>query len=192
MRGVTLPEMLVAGALMLVVLSGLTWLLLLSYRYQRSLALSLELQETTLTAVAALSREVSESNPASLRSEASPVGIVFGSPRDLAGRLRTNDQGRLMWHKYVCIYVAYLNGVACLCRREELLPAPQDSPPVLPPDKTVAYFVGQSTPVTVLARRVDLFEVTGSSPAKFRLAVAARLYDQDYRVETQIDVLPRN
>lgn len=189
-RGLTLPEMLVACALASLVLTGLATLFVQSVRYHRALEVSLELQQSNLAAMALLSRDLSEGNPASLRTE--PGGLVMGSPRDLVGNLQADSQGRLMWRKYICYYLAPINGVNCLLRKEQALPVPLDTAPILPDTLDVLFFRISATPYSVLARNLEQLEISGSNPVSIRLVSSRTVANELFRIESRSDVVAKN
>lgn len=189
-RGLTLPELLVACALASLVLTGLALLFVQSVRYHRALEVSLDLQQSNLAAMALLSRDLSEGNPASLRTE--PGGLVMASPRDLTGNLQVDAQGRLMWRKYICYYLGPVNGVNCLVRKEQALPVPLDTAPILPDSLTVLSFQTSPAPFSVLARNLELLEVTGTNPVSIRLVSSVSVADEFFRLESRTDVVPKN
>lgn len=189
-RGVTLPELMVACALASLVLTGLAMLFVQSVRYQRALEVSLDLQQNNLAAMALLSRDLSEGNPASVRTE--PRGLVMASPRDLTGNLQVDAQGRLMWRKFICYYLAPVNGVNCLLRKEQPLPVPLDTAPILPDTLDVLSFQTSTAPYSVLARNLEQLEFSGSNPVSIRLVSSLTVANELFRIESRSDVVPKN
>lgn len=190
-RGLTLPELLVACGLASLVLAGLTVLFVQAIRYHRSLQTSLELQENNLSAIAILSRDISETSLASVGAE--PTGVVLASPRGLDDLLQVDAQGRLLWRKWVCFYVEDVNGVPCLVRKEEALASPQDTAPVVPAGMNVLYFQGSAAPYSVLARDVEAldFEVV-DQVVKLHLVSSLVKAGETYRIESRSDVAPKS
>ena len=64
----------------------------------------LALQKTLISGTGLLSRELSESNPTSVRSDNFPAGVVFASPRNVNGAL-TLSGARVSWEKVIGYYV---------------------------------------------------------------------------------------
>ncbi len=189
-RALTLPELLVACALASLVLTGLAMLFVQSVRYQRALEVSLDLQQNNLAAMALLSRDLSEGSPASVRTD--PGGLVMASPRDLTGNLQVDAQGRLMWRKYICYYLAPINGVNCLLRKEQPLPVPLDTAPILPDTLDVPYFQTSAAPYSVVARNLEQLEFSGSNPVSIRLVSSLTVANELFRIESRSDVTPKN
>ncbi len=189
-HGLTLPELLTACGLASLVLTGLTVLFVQAVRYHRSLETSLDLQENNLSAMAILSRDLSESSSASLRAEVG--GVVMGSPRGMDGSLQADTQGRLLWRKWVCYYVFMVDGVNCLVRKEEALPTALDTAPIIPDSVNVAYFRGNPAPFSVLARDIELLELSGTNPASIHLISRLTKAGELYRIESRTDVSPKN
>ncbi|HIB67373.1 MAG TPA: hypothetical protein EYO33_20280 [Phycisphaerales bacterium] len=166
--GTTLVELAVASFL-LAILLGLTHLALIEgVKKQKSLREDIALQQDALALLARISREASEGHSGTFWPDRStnsiltmpggaPVGFVFLSPRDGAGRIQLDpSNNRPVWQKRVCYYFEPANGK--VYRAEDSLAAPSSTAPPRDDSKTTQWFK-DNRPGDPLPGVVESFEV---------------------------------
>jgi type II secretory pathway component PulJ len=127
-RGTTLVEALVYTALFGIVLTCIYWVLVASMRYYRIADSSVELQQNGMSAMTAVTQDLSESMSATVYDldAAPPKGIIFASPRnrtstgDIGNSYIYDNQKRLLWSKWICYYIAQnkTGEYTCLYKKE--------------------------------------------------------------------------
>lgn len=182
----------IASALLLLVMVGLTTVFVGAYRYQRATTYLTEVQSQSLLATSAVTRELAESSAGSVRIDSAPMGIVFGSPRGVDGALLRDAEGNPLWRKLICFYLDTMNGIPVLVRKEELLASPDTNPPVVLPTQGTAYFQGLDVPREVVARHVTGFTVSGTNPVALEFEVSRSDGPRLFAITNQMRVLLRN
>lgn len=196
-RGTTVLELLIYSTILGLVMTGIYSVLIAGMRYFHTADTSVELQSNAMDALANISQQLAEGNGASCSIGTSPAGIVFGSPRDANGNFQFNSSGSLLWQKYVCFYIdtVTLSGtsVSCLIRKEEMLPAAQTTPPVIPSSKTTSYFRSANLPLLKLNLNITGLTISGANP--LQITVTANKSDSAQttnQVQVQTKILLRN
>ncbi|MCA9792704.1 MAG: hypothetical protein KC910_12945 [Candidatus Eremiobacteraeota bacterium] len=169
----TLIEVMVASALMLLLAAGTYSLFFNGVRFARDSEARLSLQKNLLGAVGLLGMELAESNPTSVRYDPIPAGVVFASPRNAEGSLAMAGGGKLSWEKVIAYYI---REDGSLVRKEWMLdPYVRQSgfPPALDAGFSTADLAAQPLPERVMARGVEQFMVDVSEgQASIRVTAA--------------------
>lgn len=200
-RGITLAEMLIASAVFFMLSWALHQLMVTGTRFVRKSEVLLDLQKESLMALTWIHNEMSESGAAAFDNytvipDGSLRGVVFASPRDLDNRLSLDLVGRIQWQRVVAYYLADIDGVPCLVRKQREL-TPSAELPVLP---TLNDMVGDgSLPVRVLARHVTEFQGEGepdenTEEETFPIAVVCTMDQQgrEYAIRAETSIFFRN
>ncbi len=95
----------VASILLMLLLSSAYALFSSGYRMARDSEARLDMQKSLVTSIGLLGREITETNPTSIRYDASPPGTVFASPRNADGALSLSNSGKLSWEKVIGYYL---------------------------------------------------------------------------------------
>jgi hypothetical protein len=165
---------------------------------------TLEVQKRALFAVSRLSNELTHSsmesvavfNTAPFGTDADQ-GLVFATGRGPNNEMMRDQSGRIRWTKLVCYYIADVDGLPMLLRKEETLLPPY--PSVEPPDpvalgKTASYFkANASLSAQQVARGVSRLHsqvLTDAVEASFTAEVrGARNW---FETDIQTKIIPRN
>ncbi|MGE0494080.1 MAG: PilW family protein [Vulcanimicrobiota bacterium] len=162
----TLPEVMVAGSLMLLVLGAVLRLMIAGNAYLSLQEGRTELQKDVTLAFLWMSRELRETDADSI--QVAPDGAVFASPRDFSGEVKFDSAGRMLWQKYICYYVEEVAGKPCLVRKAVAISPPAVSPPPAPPVDSVR--LDNSINYQVKARNVKSVTFNNSvSPMEFTI-----------------------
>lgn len=191
-RAVTLVEVLLCGALSLILLQLLHGLLVASRTYLDHARSKAELQTQLLRAVQILSQELVESNYSAMAADPDNDSLSFPSPRNRAGRHLFDAQGRLLWMRLVGVQKADYQGQPCLVRWDCEIETPVSDPP-----SPVGLPWLQSQPgvrIWPLARNISLFkaEIASDGTVAYRMRAELKLTLRRYAVEIEEKVLPRN
>lgn len=176
-----------------------------SVHYYRRSSAQVEIEQRALTSLRHLSRELSEAAATSL--VVGNEGVVFASPRDSGGKLRSDSDGRPLWQSMVCYQRTFAAETDCLLRQEMVFSAPATEPPNpldFSPVHDVEWFRNSSGLAgRIIARDVDAFEVvretlssglTQSEVLLVELTTSSRDHGERniFSVKLQTRVFPRN
>lgn len=109
----TLMELIVSSALVLL-LMGMVWMLLqLGSKFYLKVRAQSEIQTNALIALRWMSKDLAEGAPRSFRHYSPDSqtrssinnGIVFGSPKDLDDKVSYSDSGRMLWSAINAYYI---------------------------------------------------------------------------------------
>jgi len=204
-KGHSLAELVVASGLLFAMVAGVALVFQASIHYYRRSSAQVEIEQRALTSLRHLSRELSEAAATSL--VVGNEGVVFASPRDSAGKIRNDSDGRPLWHAMVCYQRSPSAGTDCLLRQESVLPTPVTEPPNpldFSPVRDVEWFrTSSGLAGRVIARDVDAFEVvretlnsglTRSEVLLVELTAGSRDHGERniFSVKLQTRVFPRN
>ena len=135
--GHTLIELMVASLLLILLLGLIYEMFVAAKRYQDNCQAKIALQGNVLKCLAALNRDLGESDPNAINCASAANAISFANPRGLHDGLVSFDSaGRLYWKKNVCYWVENsAEGIPTLWRRgislatgDPLLPYPVEVP----------------------------------------------------------------
>ncbi len=197
-RGTSMFEMLVATFLLGLIMMTIHTILMYGINYYRTQSATIDVQQSALIAMSALTNELVESNPGSMLTDMNPptIGIVFGSPRDQTGQVNYSDT-KLQWSKFVCYYLDVINDVPCLMRTERpLTDFPGTGNGAFPPPISTAwdaeYFRSTAgNRARIVARNISRLESTQSFPLP--ILIEASVYDRyQFKVELETKVTPKN
>lgn len=162
--GLTLAEIVVASGIMIFVTFASSSLLVVGLASQSSQQSQSDLQRDAAGVLSRLVDELAEGDPACVRVDSSPSGLVFASARDSLGRFSYASDGRLQWRGYACYYVDVLNGTPCVFRKWFPLSTPVLDPPAVPASMTTVWFQAQPLPRQMLGAHITRFTLTGVNP----------------------------
>ena len=185
-RAATLSEILVAGALLLIILGFFAPLLWLSGSIWRATEAGKAAQGEVLTLVYRLQHDYRAAMPGSLRqsSESGVTQLSFLSFEPVLGSdIQWNPQGRVFWKKWV--QYRFTSAANRVERREVALPTPTVKPPLKPPSWPSGS-LGQT-----LAFHVNLFEVVPSPPDNPLLRVRLASQVNSRTGGSELRILPR-
>jgi hypothetical protein len=158
-NGIGLVELMVSSALMILLTYGAYQVFINGLRLAKDSEAKLTMQKNLITSIGLLSREISESNPSSVRYDRIPEGVVFASPRSATGALALAGSGDMSWEKVIAYYVSKEKR---LVRKEWMLdPYVRQSgfAPSLGAGFSTANLRDEPLPARVVARGLELFEV---------------------------------
>jgi hypothetical protein len=192
-RGTTLIELSVASGLLGLVVLYTYYVMSAGSRYVQVSQATLEVQETSLTALARLSDELDESDGACYFTDPDNNGIIFASPRDADSHIVFSDSGQMQWTKLICYYLDSIDGQPALIRKEKLLasPVPITTPPSIV--ASIADFRNEgSLPPRVVARHISAFKATPDNPVDITVVASLTHFDKDYELTLTTRVLMKN
>jgi type II secretory pathway pseudopilin PulG len=111
-NGMTLIEIMIYSVLIGVVLTGVYSVLLFSLRYFRAIDNMTTLQNKAMTVTSRLEDSFRDSGSDSVTiaplylqgsSQSSFTGVMFPSPKNVKNEYLFNNEGEIMWQKWVCI-----------------------------------------------------------------------------------------
>lgn len=179
-----------AAGIMLLVLLCTCQMLVSSMSFYAVERNATELQQGAMVPLSRLSRELAESDPYAVRSDTSPPGIVFASPRDDSGSFAFDTDSNLLWQRYICYYVAVVNGTQVLVRKERKLDAPRNTPP--PMVYSTAWFGALNAPFVAAGWSVTAFSRSGFNPVQLTLTTNQSALGRQDQMQFVTRVLLRN
>jgi len=142
-----------------VIMTCIYWVLVASMRYYNIANYSVDLQQNGLSAMTALSHDLSESksNTFTNFTASTPKGVIFASPRQLNGSYSYHPDTRLlMWTKWICYYIDTTDGVSCLYRKEYYKQTSEAVPVIPDTHSTIEQFKSDSSlPRKTMAKYID-------------------------------------
>jgi hypothetical protein len=165
---------------MLIIVGGVYYVMAAGARYFRVTNATIDVQRSSLAALARLTQELGEGDPRSLGAESNC--LVFASPRDSQGRLHFDASSRLVWQKFVTYYWAQFNGAPCLLRKERAF-APTTTPPSVPPLITSLRDDDTVVPA-VVSRNIAEVSFSGANPVD--ITVTARIVESEKEFEVKL------
>ena len=194
-KGYSLIEMLVSAALLGLIMAGVQKMLSAGLRYLHAVNTGIELQQQCLLSVLWLTRELSESNPRSVKVFNHPDGILFASPRDDEGNHWIDSSGYVRWPKFICYYVEDQNGMKVLKRKEQYMDDPDlhtDPPPLQAPVpfgwQDWLYYRDLEIDPRILARHIKTFSFSGAGPVQVQVGVAKEDMGRKFEVNMMVKV----
>lgn len=198
-RGASLLELLISVGLMGIVMTCIYALMVAGVRYLNATNTSLEMQQQSLLGMIWLSHDLGESNHRTIATFPVPGGILMGSPRDDANNSWIDVSGAVRWPKFICYYLADVQGVQCMLRKEQYMDDPDlhtDPPPLLPPIpqpwQDYAYYRDLEISPRVITRYVQSLSCTGNNPVQINLTVGKEEWGRKYSMSLQVKVTMRN
>jgi hypothetical protein len=166
--------------------------------YHRRTDTQISLEREVLLTLKALSRECSESSWASI--EASPAGLVFGTPRDAFGEFQIGPDDEPAWAGIVCYTRDPLAPDLPLLKRVDYFASPLPTVPEplsLVPPRDPAWFGASDLPARAVARGVERFEVeretVGDEDGREAIRIDLTIGDgNNLSLELSTRVRPRN
>lgn len=167
-RGVTLPELLVYSVVVVLLLGAVYAAFQLSWRHYQAGRAASEAQQEALKAASAVSRALNGGLKTSLLLQADPPALRFLSADREHEPFEVNDNGEIVWQRWVCLYYDQAAQELVLKERD-LSPASSTVPD---PGPTVAELINDdSLSERVLAR--------GVTAASFASTLAANGLDTE-------------
>jgi len=166
-------------------------------RYFNSANKATDLQSSCLLTATELVNELSESNMSCVYSPAPAPGVpgegvVFGSPRDKAGRV--SFTGTLMiWQKWVAYFTVNEGASGWhLVRKEEMMTSavPVTTPPFVPNELYLDHWRSSSDKGRRVARYI--YDVTVDRTDLLFITIGAQDESGEFRVKVQTKVKTRN
>lgn len=192
-RGLSLIEILICCALTSLFLLCVLYLFQVGIRYVKRAEGMLDLQQSTVNAMAWFNREASESNVDVFKDYvASDQGCVFASPRDMSSRVSFDGVGRLLWQSYIAYYIENnADGVPCLMRKQIPISPPMFELPAVP---TLASMKAAPGGARVLGRNIDRLEgdTEPLPPQLLTLHASIRPLGKTYALKVTTSVYFRN
>ena len=184
-KAFSLLELVLALGLSFLVLSATTLILIEGFRFYRRNEAILDLQQSALTSLARLARELSESNQEGVSVQ--PAALLFATPRGRDGSLRIESTGRFRWSQVVAYW---LDATTATLRRGQL---ELGNPGVDVPDlKRLGWTSVNFSPGQTVARSALEFEVMlEQSSLAVRLQLGSRVAPL-YQVTMTTRVTPRH
>lgn len=170
--GTSLVEVLIASAVVGLILVCTAYLLQSCFRHFREVDSAVQVHLLATTSLARIEEDLRHANPASYQIFTNPPGIVFGSPRDNAGKIQFDpDSLQPLWRKLVCYYLEPDGSRFRLVRKEQPLTTIDDQPPAVGTNDT-SHFQLNVTGGGVIARGVESLVFTDGSPLELELTLS--------------------
>lgn len=155
-------------------------------RFYNTHVMALEVQQQAIQATRWLSQELEEGSYQSIVNLTTPTSaVIFGSPRDLDGKLKIEDEV-LLWQKFVCYYTDKINGKPVLRRGELLFEKAAKAPPPVPDSFALSTFKDSKSKDRIMARHIESVSVTVSDSAE--VEVFANLDDGAFTLKLKTNV----
>jgi hypothetical protein len=173
----TLPETLIAAAVMSLLLSAVALSFSLASSYFRSGLSDQTLQSGAQMALRLMTADIAATAPKLVAHGTGPEGLVLASPYDSGGQFEVSPDGGLLYQKWVCYYLDPSG--QRLLRQEQPLSKPSTTPAPIP---TVPTMIALNTPRVVATNVTSLlFTINGAT-------VTVRLTLQDAsQTELQVE-----
>lgn len=137
-------------------------------RFYNTHVAALEVQKQAIQAARWLSQELKEGSYQSVANLTTPASaVIFGSPRDLDGKLKFLDES-MLWQKFVCYYADEIDGQLVLRRGELLFEKAAQAPPPVPDSIGLSSFES-SAKDRIMARHIESIAVTVSDSAEIEV-----------------------
>jgi hypothetical protein len=205
-KGTTLVEVMIYSFLIGVVLSGVYGILIFSLRYYKTVDEMTTMQQDAMIAMSRTGEFLNDSKaeyvtiaPISGFHEPLFVGVMFPSPKNQDNEYLFNDEGKIMWQKWICYYPErQKDGTVYLIAKEDLMFQPVEKP-VKQSAEQLAIFT-KKTNVTsrrVIAKNISSFKVAqimaGSPVFEIKLAVDGPTYkNKPNTIELKTQIMLRN
>lgn len=160
-KGFTLPEIMVYIALVAILFTGISSLLISAMRYHRTAEKIADLQHNALIALSNLSADMSESSPDAIKIDAlDSTWVIFASPKHITtGNHSFDAKGDMKWQKWVGYYlVPQADGTKNLVKKEFPID-PATTAPGNPPYTTESALRTANGATRIIARGVESFTV---------------------------------
>lgn len=210
--GKTIPELLVASSILLLLTAACGTALRASMQYHQRIELQSKIEEDLLRTIGSLSRELGESSMKGVVWQASPLALTFPTPRNPDGTLLIDHAAgnRIRWQTVLSYRVEGTENE--LKRYIDRLPAPEVAPPNaldMTPPRDDAYFAAPGREFKVLAKGVtdlvvtaitiDDYDESQSVVTDFDEANLLRISmrieqgeDRKYAISSEVEVVPSN
>ena len=184
--GMSVPEIMVAMAIFAIVLSSVAQMIRHTVRYYNTHVQATEIQQQAIQAAQWISQEMQEGSYRSVISAPAPSPhIIFGSPRDVDGKLSFEDEV-MLWQKFVCYYVTSMKGESLLARGELAFEKPAKAAPPVPSAITMDSFLDPSARQRVMARHIESIGVEVLDSAE--IEIKANLNDGAFTLTLKTSV----
>jgi hypothetical protein len=162
-------EIMVAMAIFAIVMTSVAQIIRHTVRFYNTHVRAIEVQQQAIQAARWITQEMEEGSYQSVSSVFTPSPhVIFGSPRNLDGKLEVVD-GRMLWQKFVCYYVGTIKGDQVLKRGELLFQKAAQAPPPIPTSITLSSFEKPGATERIIARHIESISVTLSDSAKIEI-----------------------
>lgn len=159
----------VAMAIFGIVMASVAQIIRHTLRFYNTHVRAVEVQQQAIQATRWLSSELEEGSYQSLVNLTTPTpGVIFGSPRDIDGKLRIEDDV-LLWQKFVCYYVDTIKGDPVLRRGELIFDKAAKAPPPVPNTIAVSSFKDSSNKDRIIARHIESVSVNLADAAEIEI-----------------------
>ncbi|MFA7482644.1 MAG: hypothetical protein WC314_19205 [Vulcanimicrobiota bacterium] len=211
-QGRTLPELLIASGILLLLTAACASALRASMQYHQRIQEQSRIEEDLLKTVGSLSKELGESSILGTVWQATPPALTFPTPRNDNGTLLIDHAAgnRIRWQTLLSYRLEGDQGL--LKRYIDRLPSPEVAPPHplhLTPPRDDLYFAVPGREYRTVASGVTNFEarplkvenntVSKLAPSDFAKANLFQVFlrieqggDRKYAVSTEVDIVPSN
>ena len=171
-KGITLSEVLAYLSVSLIILFFATTFIINSLRYYRLIDVESTLQQRLMVGMQKITQEMNMANRSSLIIDTD--GVIFASARNDTGGFSFNNDGSLVWQKWICIYIDRSKDTPQLVKKEIPITSPGSSPGT-PPYSTVSSFSAVDTYKRLIADGATAFTVESAG------------YTGGYNVKIELD-----
>lgn len=155
-KGLTLSEVLAYLSVSLIILFFASTFIINSLRYYRLIDVESTLQQRLMVGMQKITQDMNMANRSSLIIEND--GVIFASARNDNGGFTFNNDGSLIWQKWVCIFIKRSGAGKRLVKKEIPISSPGTSPGT-PPFNTVSDFSSADANERLIADGAGLFKV---------------------------------
>ena len=171
-KGLTLSEMLAYLSISLIILFFASTFIINSLRYYRLIDVESTLQQRMMVGMQKITQEMNMANRSSLIIEND--GIIFASARNDDGGFTFNNDGSLIWQKWVCIFIQR-NGTDKKLIKKEIPITSSGTSPGTPPYTTVSEFSAAAENERLIADGAGSFKVESAG------------YSGGYKINIELD-----
>jgi len=161
-KGLTLSEMLAYLSISLIILFFASTFIINSLRYYRLIDVESTLQQRMMVGMQKITQEMNMASRSSLIIEND--GIIFASARNDAGGFTFNNDGSLVWQKWICIFIQRNGTNNRLIKKEITITSPGTSPGS-PPYTTISEFSAAAGNERLIADGAGSFKVESAGYA---------------------------
>lgn len=175
-------------ALFTIVMASIAQMIRHTVRFYNTNVQATEVQQQTIQAIRWIKQEMEEGSYKSLQGLTDPTtAVVFGSPRDLDGKIQF-DGDNMLWQKFVCYYVSEIQGQLVLLRGELLFDDAAKAAPPVPASLTISSFTEPGAKQRVMARHIESLTVGVTDSAE--LEIKANLDDGAFtlKLKTRVEM----
>lgn len=191
--GVTLIELTVSAALMMLLMGSLATIFHSGSRYFYTMNTLSDLQRACLVGANRIGSEIAEGNLQAVLEDGTQTGVVFASPRDRVGEVRFNGQNEMLWQQFICYWVEPVPGASGKLMRQYQFLTPINEPPL--PTNGPPYFKAlPPSPNTGISSMVceNIYYLDVVRNQNIELTLAAKDASGEYRISVKTIVHARN